>query len=89
MNLQVLDQDGLAGIYEPGSITRDVVKESAGEGVSGIGAVGIDPSLGAQAASAGIQMARSLVGKKVRMVRVVVKAGYRVFLKDVSRLSEP
>jgi conjugative transposon TraM protein len=85
VNLQVLDQDGLAGIYEPGSITREVMKESAGEGVSGVGVVGIDPSLGAQAASAGIQMARSLVGKKVRMVRVTVKAGYRVFLQDMGR----
>jgi conjugative transposon TraM protein len=84
VSLQVVDQDGLTGIYEPGSISRDVARESAGESINGIGATSLDPSLGAQVATAGIQMARSLAGKKIRLVRVTVKKGYRVFLKDTS-----
>ena len=85
VSLRVVDQDGLAGIYEPGSADRDVVRESVGSGVSGIGAGLGGVSLGAEAASAGIQMARNLAGKKLRLVRVTVKAGYRVFLEDESK----
>lgn len=84
VSLQVIDEDGLTGIYEPGSISRDVARESTGESINGIGAVSLDPSLGAQVATAGIQMARSLTSKKIRLVRVTVKKGYRVFLKDMS-----
>jgi conjugative transposon TraM protein len=80
--LQVRDQDGLAGIYSPGSINRDVARESAGESIGSAGPAGLDASLGGQAANAGIQLARSLASRKVRLIRVTVKAGYRVFLQD-------
>ena len=84
VSLQVLDQDGLPGIYEPGSISRDAARESAGESIGGLGPASLDPSLGAQVANGAIQMARSLAGKKIRLIRVTVKSGYRVFLKDMS-----
>jgi hypothetical protein len=42
----------------------------------------MDPSLGAQAASAGIQAAKTLISKKVKLVKVTVKAGYQVLLRD-------
>ncbi len=80
--LQVYDLDGLAGIHVPGAITRDVLKQSAAEGVSGLGLVAADPSLGAQAATAGIEAARSLLSRKIALVRVSVPAGYRVFVKN-------
>lgn len=83
--LRVLDQDGLAGIYSPGSINRDVARESAGENIAGASPAGLDATLGGQAANAGIQLARNLVSRKVRLIRVTVKAGYRVFLQDESR----
>jgi len=38
--------------------------------------------LGAQAASAGIETARDLISKKVKLVKVTVKAGYQVLLRD-------
>jgi hypothetical protein len=80
--LQVYDLDGLAGIHVPGAITRDVLKQSAAEGVSGLGVVAADPSLGAEAASAGIEAARSLLSRKIALVRVTVPEGYRVLLKN-------
>lgn len=83
--LRVVDLDGLAGIYEPGSAGRDAVRESAGQGVSMIGPTSLDGGLGGQAANVGIQMARSLAGRKVRQMRVTVPAGYRVFLEDMSK----
>jgi conjugative transposon TraM protein len=80
--LSVYDMDGLAGIYIPGAITRDVAKQSADEATQSIGLTTMDPSLGAQAASAGIQAAKTLISKKVKLVKVTVKAGYQVLLRD-------
>ncbi len=80
-DLQVYDLDGLPGIHIPGMMSREVAKESADEGVNGLNVMGYDPSLGAQAAEAGIQTAKTLFGRKVRLVRVSVRAGYSVLLR--------
>ncbi len=85
VSLEVFDMDGLAGIYIPGSINRDVSKASADEAISSVGLTSLDPSLGAQAASAGIQAAKTLISKKVKLIRVSVKAGYKVLLKDLNQ----
>jgi conjugative transposon TraM protein len=85
VSLEVYDMDGLQGIYIPGSINRDVSKESADEAIGSIGLTNLDPSLGAQAASAGIQAAKTLLSKKIKLVRVNVKAGYKVLLKDLNK----
>ncbi|WP_423147052.1 conjugative transposon protein TraM [Rubrolithibacter danxiaensis] len=82
VELSVYDMDGLNGIYIPGAITRDAAKQSADRVVQGIGLTTLDPSLGAQAASAGIDAARTLFSKKVKQVKVTVKAGYQVLLLD-------
>ncbi|MDR3715778.1 MAG: conjugative transposon protein TraM [Puia sp.] len=81
--LQVYDADGLPGIHVPGAISRDVAKQSLDEGINSVGATtSLDPSLGAQAASAGIQAARTLFSKKVTLIKVSVKSGYLVYLKN-------
>ncbi len=82
VNWQVFDLDGMTGIFIPGAIGRDVSKESAAEGINGVGITGLDASLGAQAANAGIQAAKTLFSKKIKLVRVSVKAGYEVLLKE-------
>jgi conjugative transposon TraM protein len=82
VQLSVYDMDGMDGIYIPGAITRDVAKQSADRTMQGIGLTTLDPSLGAQAASAGIEAARDLISKKVKLVKVTVKAGYQVLLRD-------
>ena len=74
--------DGLKGIYVPGAITRDVAKQSADRSLQTIGVTSLDPSLRAQAASAGIEAAKTLFSKKVKLIRVTVKADYQVLLKD-------
>lgn len=83
--LSVYDMDGLPGIYIPGAITRDVAKQSADESLQGIGLTTLDASISAQAASAGIQAAKTLISKKVKLIRVTVKAGYRVLLRDTNQ----
>lgn len=80
--LSVYDMDGVAGVYMPGSITRDVSKQSTDQAIQSLGIASLDPSLGAQAASAGITAAKSLLSKKTKLVKVTVKAGYQVLLRD-------
>lgn len=82
VNLSVYDMDGQEGIYIPGSISRTVSKESADKAISNVDATMIDPSLGAQAASAGIEAAKTLFSKKVKLIRITVRSGYQVLLHD-------
>lgn len=82
--LTVYDKkDGLAGISVKGAITRDVAKNSAAQSMQGLGMINtLDPSFGAQMATAGLNMAQNLVGRTAKLVRVTVEAGYPVLLKD-------
>lgn len=82
VQLSVVDMDGMEGVYVPGAITRDVAKNSTERAIQGIGISTLDPSLSAQAASAGIEAAKTLLSKKVRLVKVTLKAGYQVLLRD-------
>jgi conjugative transposon TraM protein len=82
VDLSVYDMDGLIGIYIPGAINRDVAKASADRSMQTLGVTSLDDSWGAQAAGAGIEAAKSLLSKKVKMVKVIVKAGYQVLLRD-------
>jgi conjugative transposon TraM protein len=81
VKLSVYDLDGIAGIHIPDAISRKVAKQSLSQDIQGVSIGSIDPSLGAQAASAGIQAAKTLIGKKARLVQVSVKAGYQVLLQ--------
>jgi conjugative transposon TraM protein len=80
--LTVYDLDGLEGLYVPGSISRDAAKNGVSNAVSSMQLMTMDQSLGAQAAGAGIEAAKGLFGKKVKQIKVKVKAGYEVLLKD-------
>ncbi|RXK86984.1 conjugative transposon protein TraM [Filimonas effusa] len=80
--LSVYDMDGMEGMYMPGTITRDVMKQSTDRTIQSLGLSSLDPSIGAQAAGAGIEAAKNLLSKKVKLVKVTVKAGYSVLLRD-------
>jgi conjugative transposon TraM protein len=82
VELSVYDMDGLDGIYIPGAITRDVAKQSADRSLQTLGLTSLDPSWQAQAAGAGVEAAKSLISKKVKLIKVTVKAGYQVLLRD-------
>lgn len=82
VELLLYDMDGLEGIYIPGAISRDVAKASAERSIQPLGISSIDDSWGSQAAGAGIEAAKSLLTKKVKLVKVMVKSGYQVLLKD-------
>ena len=82
VSLAAYDLDGLEGIYVPGAITRDAAKQSSDQAMQGMQFMTMDQSLGAQAGAAGIQAAKGLFSKKVKLVKVTVKAGYKILLKD-------
>jgi len=82
VELAVYDIDGIDGIYIPGAINRDVAKASADRSIQTLGLTGVSDSWGAQAAGMGIEAAKSLMSKKVKLIKVVVKAGYQVLLYD-------
>ncbi|WP_294958546.1 conjugative transposon protein TraM [uncultured Flavobacterium sp.] len=82
VELNVYDMDGITGIYIPGAIDRDVAKASADRSIQTLGLSGMTDSWGAQAAGMGIEAAKSLMSKKVKLIKVMVKAGYQVLLYD-------
>lgn len=82
VNLSVYDLDGLEGLYIPGAITRDAAKQSSDQAMQSMQFMTMDQSLSAQAASAGMEAAKGLLSKKVKLIKVTVKAGYHILLKD-------
>jgi conjugative transposon TraM protein len=80
VDMDVYDIDGLEGIYIPGSINRDVTKQSADNGLRLMEAGSLDQSFKAQVTAAGIGTAKNLLSKKIKLVKATVKAGYRVLL---------
>ena len=79
---QVYDMDGLQGIRIPDGLGRQVARQSADQGVSGLNIMPYDPSIGGQMAGAGIQVAKNFLGRRMRTVRVMVPAGYQVLLRE-------
>ncbi len=88
VSLEVYDLDGLPGIYIPGAITRDAAKQASDDAMQNIQLMSLDPSIGAQAAAAGVEVAKGLFSKKAKLIKVTVKAGYQVFLKDTKPTSD-
>jgi conjugative transposon TraM protein len=82
VNLEVYDMDGLAGIYIPGAITRDAAKRSYENSMQSVDIGSYDPSVKAKITAAGIDAAKTLLTKKARQVKVFVKAGYKILLRE-------
>lgn len=83
--LEVADMDGMTGIRVKGSINRDVSKESADEAVGSVGLTTVGPNVAGQATAAGLQAAKNLLSRKIRLVRVGLPAGYRVLLRNIKK----
>lgn len=88
VSLAVYDMDGITGIRIPGAIGRDATKQGADQVLQGLDIPMMDQSFGAQAASAGVQTVKSLFGRKAKLVRATVKAGYPVLLIDLNKRNQ-
>jgi conjugative transposon TraM protein len=82
VTLKAFDIDGGEGLNIPGSIDRDALKQGAATGVSGVDMLAMSPSLGAQAAGIAIQTGKALTGRKIKSVKIHLKANYQLLLKS-------
>ncbi|WP_164891030.1 conjugative transposon protein TraM [Botryobacter ruber] len=83
--LAAYDLDGQEGLYIPGALTREAAKQGADRVVNqSLQLSTLSPSIGAQAASAGIEAAKGLLSRKARQLKVTVNAGHRLLLRDQS-----
>lgn len=85
VSLKVYDLDGMEGIYIPGAITRDAAKQATSQSIQDMQLYSMDNSLGVQAATAGIAAAKGLFAKKAKLIKITVKAGYHILLKDANQ----
>jgi conjugative transposon TraM protein len=84
IKLVAYDLDGLEGLYVPGTLTNDASRQGSNQLLQDLQIMNVDPSFQAQAAGAGIQTMKSLLGKKTKIIKVHVKAGHSVLLRDIS-----
>lgn len=82
VDLTVFGLDGMVGIAAPEAVLTGALNSGTDNAVRGIGMGGFDSLMGMQVATAGIDAARQLVSKRVRKVKVKLKAGTVVLLRD-------
>jgi conjugative transposon TraM protein len=82
VSLKAFDIDGNEGLNIPGSVDRDALKQGAAQGVSSADMLTMSPSLGAQAAGIAIQTGKALTGRKIKTVKIHLKANYQLLLKS-------
>jgi len=87
VSLSVYDTGGMVGISIDASLNQDAVKDGTQQGIQALSMGTMDPSLGAQAASAGIEAAKHLITKKVQIVKVTLKADTPIMLVDSKSLN--
>ncbi|MFC4213372.1 conjugative transposon protein TraM [Pedobacter lithocola] len=80
VDLSVYSLDGMPGIDAPDAVFRDVAGSGAEDAIGGVQIYGLD-GIGGQVAGAGIDAARSLLSKKVRVVKVRLKGDFPVLLR--------
>lgn len=81
--LSAYDLDGQEGLYLPGSNVQEAARQEAGRALQqSLQLPTLSPSVGAQATSAGIAAARDMLHRQTRQVKVTVKAGHRLLLRN-------
>lgn len=82
VDFTVYSLDGLAGINAPDAELAGAAGSGADNALQSMQFLSMDQSIGAQAAAGGIEAAKSLFSKKVRRIKVKLKAGYPLLLRD-------
>ncbi|GAB2452464.1 hypothetical protein GCM10011375_39490 [Hymenobacter qilianensis] len=80
VSLSAYDLDGGEGLSIPGSVDRDMAKQGLAAGASSADLLTMSPSLGAQAAGIAIQTGKALSSRKIRLVKINLKANYKLLL---------
>ncbi|MGA9652165.1 conjugative transposon protein TraM [Pedobacter sp.] len=82
VDLSIYSLDGIKGIAAPDAIVDNALSGGADDTVRGLQLLTMDQSVGAQVAGAGIDAAKGLFSKKVRRIKMKVKAGFPVLLRN-------
>lgn len=81
--LSAYDLDGQEGLYIPGGNMQEAARQGAGRALQqSLQLPSLSPSVGVQAASAGMATARDMLIRQTRQVKVTVKAGHRLLLRN-------
>ena len=80
----------MEGIYVPGNVKAETVKEAEAAGVSGAntnisGGLDMGSQIVAGAANSVINATKSAAGKNIRKVKVTIKTNYRILLKEMKK----
>jgi len=82
VSLTVFSLDGLAGIPAPEAELAGAAGDGVNNALQEMQLLSMDQSLATQAASAGINAAKGLLSKKVRRVKVKLKNGFPILLRN-------
>lgn len=84
VDLSVYDLDGIKGINVPEALIKDAVNGGTEDAIRDIQLMTMDQSIATQVAGAGINAAKGLFSKKVKRIKVKLKAGQPVLLRNNS-----
>lgn len=82
VDLSVYSLDGIRGIEAPEALLTDAINGGSDDAVRNIQLLGLDQSMGAQLAGAGIEATKNLFSKKVRRIKVKLKANHPILLRN-------
>lgn len=82
LSLHAYDMDGGEGLSIPGSVSRDAAKQGLASGTSSADLLSMSPNMGAQAAGIALQTGKALASKKIKLVKIHLKANYKLLLKS-------
>jgi len=81
VDLSVYGLDGMVGITAPEAALMGALNDGTDNAVRSVG-FGFDQSVATQVASAGIDAARQLISRKVKKIKVKLKSGYSILLRN-------
>lgn len=82
VNLTIFSLDGMPGLAAPEADLGEAAGNGAAAALDNMEFLGMDQTLGTQAATAGIAAAKGLIGKKARKIKVRLKGGTPVLLRN-------
>lgn len=85
VDLSMFSLDGLIGIDAPEAELGEAAGNGATDAMQGMQFLSMDQSIGVQAAGAGIDAAKNLLSKKVKRIRVKLKGGQQILLRNNSQ----
>lgn len=82
VDFSVYSLDGMVGINAPEAVLGDAATSGADDAIRGIGLYGIDQSVATQVAGAGIDAAKNIFSRQLRKVKVKLRAGQPILLRN-------